>query len=343
MAKNKPKRRNDKKRKNAEKDPAHSSFLSSLIRFDRFRFTAVFTIACIGLYACIQVLPSSFTQPLNEHTAWTLGLVLNALGIAVSTAKDTVSDSGLAFKVIPECTALFMIGLLLCFIAFYPASIRQKVKGLLMGIPVLYLSNLARLVATFIVTRYDRNLFEVVHVYLGQIFTIFMVLLTCIAWMKWVDKEGSKQDAVMKIAGFMARFALISLCLFFVWMRLHYWYIRFLDRFMVFGFSLFNYHISLARHTVVYYETFSIVVFTSLVLATRSTPLRLKIKALAAGLCFLFLTHLFHRINNALIVYFHFTGAVAVDLGLLVVGQYLLPVLFLTYLVRRQNIINQNA
>ncbi len=336
MAKHKLNHQNNKKLNNTKKGPSGHSSIGSLIRSDRFRFSAVFTIACVGLYGGIQILPSSFTQPLNEHTAWTLGLVLNALGIPVSTAKDIVLDGGLAFRIIPECTALFMIGLLICFIAFYPASVRQKTRGLLMGIPVLYLGNLVRLAATFIVTRHDRKLFEVVHVYLGQVFTIFMVVLTCIMWIKWIDKEVSKQGAVMRSAGFLARFVLISLCLFFVWMRIHYWYIRFLDWFMVFGFSLFNYHISLARQTVVYYETFSIVAFASLVLATRSIPPALKIRALAAGLGFLFFTHLFHRIDNALMVYFHYTAAQTTDLTLLVIGQYLLPVLFLIYLIRHQ-------
>jgi exosortase/archaeosortase family protein len=249
----------------------------------------------------------------------------------------------LAFKIIPECTALFMIGLLICFIAFYPVSVRQKVRGLMMGIPVLYLGNLGRLVAIFMVTRYDQKLFEVAHVYLGQVFTMFMVLLTCTLWMKSVDKEEAKQGAVMKSAGFLARFALISLCLFVVWMKIQYWYIRFVDWVMVFGFSLFHYHIRLARQTAVYYETFSIVVFASLVLATRSLPRGLKIRGLAVGMGFLFLIHLLHRIDNAFIAYFNVTAVLPVDLTLLLVGQYLLPVLFLIYLFRCQNRENQDA
>ncbi len=344
MSKKKPKHRKEKKKNEAaEKSPERDSSLSASSRPERLRFAVFFALACVVLYAGIQIMPSSFTDQLNELTAWSQGLVLNALEIPVATAKDVVSDGVLAFRIIPECTPLFMFALFLCFIAFYPASVREKAKGLLIGIPILYLSNLIRLVATFMVTRYDRKLFQVVHVYLGQVFTIFTVLLTCILWIKWVEKEGSKQGTVMKAAGFMARFMLISLCLFFVWMRVHYWYIRFLDWFMVFGFSLFNYHISLERQTLVYYETFSIVVFTSLVLATRSIPRGLKLGWLAAGLVFLFFIHLFHRINNALMVYFNFNAAVAVDLTLLVVGQYLLPVLFLIYLVRLQNIEKRDA
>ena len=49
-----------------------------------------------------------------------------------------------------------------------------------------------------------------------------------------------------------------------------------------------------------------------------------------------FLIHLFHRIDNVLIVLFNFTGSEVVDLTLVVIGQYLLPVLFLLFLIRRQ-------
>ena len=63
----------------------------------------------------------------------------------------------------------------------------------------------------------------------------------------------------------------------------------------------------------------------------------MKIKGLAAGLGLLFVIHLFHRIDNALIAYFNFTAAGTVDLTLLVVGQYVFPVLLFIYMIRRQN------
>jgi hypothetical protein len=106
---------------------------------------------------------------------------------------------------------------------------------------------------------------------------------------------------------------------------------------MILRFSLFNYNINLLHNTVVYYETFSIVIFTSLVLATRSISWAIKTKALAMGLGFLFFTHLFHRIDNALLVSFNFTAAQTADLTLLLIGQYLLPVLLLIFLIRQQN------
>ncbi|HVP79212.1 MAG TPA: exosortase H [Thermodesulfobacteriota bacterium] len=334
MAKHKHKRQHH--RDQAVAKGAAGAALSDTIRSGGFRFAAVFALSCIGLYGLVQVLPSSVLSPINEHVARMLGLLLNALGITASVAGDIVSEKALAFRIIPECTPIFTAGLFFCFVVFYPATVREKATGFLMGIPALYLGNLVRLAATFMISRYNRGFFEVVHVYLGQVFTILLVIVACIVWVKWLDRKESPWSVPMKVIGFLIRFSLISGCLFLVWLKVHHWYIWSLDRFILFGFSLFNYRVPLVRQTVYYYETFSIVVFISLVLAAWSLPWKTKIKALAVGLGFLFFIHLIHRINNVLLAYFNFATLVPVDLTLLVVGQYLLPVLFVIYLVRLQ-------
>jgi exosortase H (IPTLxxWG-CTERM-specific) len=310
--------------------------LISMVRSGCFRFPVSFTLSCIALYAIIYSLPPSFTRPFNEHVAATLGLVLHGFGIPVTVVNDIVSEGALAFRIVPDCTPLFTSGLFLSFVMFYPAAYRQKAMGLLTVIPVLYLGNLARLAVTFMVSRYDRRLFDIVHVYLGQVFTMLLVLIVCIIWLKWRDREKSQQDMSMKTAGFIVRFVLISGCLFIVWMTAHHWYIRFMDSIMLFGFSLFDYRVSLARQTAFYYETFSPVGFTALVLSVRSLQPAIKIRGFTAGLGIMIFTHLFHRIDNVLMAYFNFTGAAAADLTLLVVGQYLLPVLFVLR-VQNQN------
>jgi exosortase H (IPTLxxWG-CTERM-specific) len=340
MSKRKRNRRINEKRANAEESVRAGRW--NTMRSGRFRFAAAFVLSCIGLYALIHVLPASLADPIDNHTASMLGLALKALGTPVVSAGDIVSGGEQAFRIVPECTPIFSAGLFLCFLLFYPATLREKATGLLMGIPVLYLGNLARLAATFMISRYDWRFFEVVHVYLGQVFTILLVIVVCIVWLRWLDLKEPRlsipRSIQMKAAGFLARFSLISGCLFLVWLKVHHLYIWFLDRFMLFGFSLFNYRIPLAGQTVYYYETFSIVVFASLVLAAWSLPWKMKVKGLAAGLGVLFFTHLIHRINNVLLAYFNFTAIVPVDLTLSVIGQYLLPVLLLTYLVRVQRL-----
>lgn len=310
--------------------------LREIIRSGSFRFASEFALSCIGLYALIHFLPPFATGPLNAHTAATLGLVLNSLGIPVSAANDLVSGPGLAFRIIPECTPIFTAGLFLCFVGFYPAAFRDKAKALLMGIPALYLGNLARLVGIAFICRYDWRLFDLVHVYFGQVFTLFLVIVACLAWMHWVDRKQSTRSRSFKSAVFLARFAVISGCLFLVWIKFHHGYIRLLDQFILLGFSLFNHQVPLARNTVYYYETFSTVVFTSLVLAAGSMPHKMKAKCLAGGLGLVFVSHLIHRIDNVLLAYFRVDAVLPIDLTLLVIGQYLVPVLFLIFLLRIQ-------
>ncbi len=311
--------------------PLDTSPFRRTLRFKNFSFVVVFILSCIGIYACIFALPARYTGPINEHTAQTLGLALNLIGVPVSVVGDTVTGKSFALQIIPECTPVFMMGMFLCFIVFSPATARQKVSGLLVGSLALYLGNLVRLVAIFMAAQYDRSLFEVVHAFWGQIYAVFLVLLSFMLWLKSLDKEDTKWSIPMKAVIFLGRFALIAGCLFLVWIKVHHGYIWLLDKFMLFGFSLFGHVFNPSRQTPVYFETFSIVTFTSLVFAVRSTPWKSRTKQLAAGLGFLFLTHLFHRIDNFLMVLFHYSAALPVDLTLFITGQYLLPVLLLIY------------
>jgi hypothetical protein len=154
--------------------------------------------------------------------------------------------------------------------------------------------------------------------------------------MRWVERGEEKQDKTMNTARFLVRFGLISAGLFLFWIKVHHGYIRLLDWLMVLGFSLFGRSARLARETVVYYETFSIVIVVSLVLAARTVPWPRRILMLSAGLGLLFLIHLFHRIDNALMALYNITAMQTLDLTVLVIGQYLVPVLLLIYLVRVQ-------
>jgi exosortase H (IPTLxxWG-CTERM-specific) len=301
--------------------------LQGMMRSRHFRFAATFTLSCIGLYTLIHFLPTVCTTPINEHTASTLGLLLNTLGIPAATIRDTVVEGGLAFMIIPECTPLFTASLFLSFVAFYPATLREKATGLLMGIPALYLGNLARLTATFVISRYDRRFFDVVHVYLGQVFTMLLVMLAVIVWLRCLDHKGPTRSTPVKAIGFLARFVLISGCLFLVWIKIHHWYIRLVDQFMVFGFSLLDWRLIIPRNIGIYYETFNIVTFSSLVLATSRITWSKKLKGLGIGLAALFLLHLVHRIDNLLITGFSFVPAVRADYIVCAVGQYVLPIL----------------
>lgn len=335
MTRDTSRRQKAKKRTGVPRSPRGRLTVSDLLRSSRFRFIAAFGLACLGLWALVCILPDSFVRVICEHTARVLGHALDVLGYATNVTGNLVTGSGVSFQIVLECTALSAMALFVCFVSFSRTQGRKKMIGLAMGIPVLYLGNLVRLVSIFAVTKHDPRLFEVVHVYMGQVFTIILVVLSCIVWLKWADRD-SPAGPVGKIAGFLGRLVLISACMFLFWMEAHHGYIRLLDRLMIFGFSLFDYQLVIPRETAVYYETFSIVAFFSLVLATGSISWSRKIKGLVAGLGLFVLLHLFHRINNTLMSAFHFTSLLQLDIFLCDIGQYLLPVVLWLLIAARR-------
>jgi exosortase/archaeosortase family protein len=217
-----------------------------------FGFVAPFAASCIVLYAVIQFLPRFITGPINENSAKTMGLFLNLINIPVSVAGAFVSGGGFTLEVITECTPLFISGLFFCFVVFYPSAINHKVSGLLLGLPAMYLGNLARLVAIFIAGRHDRNIFDVVHAFWGQVFTMLLVVLTCGLWIKSIERAEPQKGITLMGTNFPGRFVVIGSCLFIVWMKVHHGYIWLLDQITLPVFSLFHYEFSFTHNTVVY-------------------------------------------------------------------------------------------
>jgi exosortase H (IPTLxxWG-CTERM-specific) len=270
----------------------------------------------------------SLLEPVNRQTAWSLWGALRLVGLDPVVRGAVVSAGGFAVSIIPECTVLFAAGLFGCFVAAYPATLRHKVTGLFLGIPVLYLINLVRLQAVFLVGWIDRGLFDFLHVYLGQILTVSCVFLACWIWLRSLTSTEEPGERVREIAAFWLRFFIVSAALFLVWIKVNRGYVGFIDQVMVWGFELAGRTIRVSRDQGLYYPTFSIVTFVSLVVSARSLDVRRRMRGLAAGLAILFVLHLAHRICNVFLVAYGMPSFDHWAVAIRTVGQYLLPVLF---------------
>lgn len=298
------------------------------------RFGLLFTFSCAVIYGILNVLPLDYLKPINEHTSWTLGQALRIAGMDVSVHGPVVTAKGFAVSVIPECTPLFAVGIYLSFLMAYPAPARLKLTGLAAGIPCLWAANLFRLALVFIAGQYDRNLFDAVHVYFGQVFTACLVFAACTTWVKFARIGNHPENSLRSPVVFLVRLAVSSTIVFLIWLHINPHYVSLVDWCMLTGFSLFGHRLAVSRNLEVYYYTFNIVVFTSLFLATRSVDWSRKARVFAPGLCIIFLFHLLYRMCNALITAYHMLTFVTVGLLISTTGQYLLPVLLWVVLVR---------
>ncbi len=108
-----------------------------------------------------------------------------------STFTFHTDHGGERLIVIAECTGLYTTIIFYSIIGAYPARIKEKLIGLLIGIPAIHILNLVRMVVVSLVLYHKRELFDFFHGYLWQVsFVIFMLLLV-IFWMAKIVKPRS--------------------------------------------------------------------------------------------------------------------------------------------------------
>ncbi|MCC6489817.1 MAG: archaeosortase/exosortase family protein [Candidatus Hydrogenedentes bacterium] len=107
---------------------------------------------------------------------------------ATSPAELAILDRDVRFhfNVVPDCGALPSMAIFAAAILAFPAGLWRKLAGMLVGIPALYLINVARLACLAVIGAYWGNgkEFEFAHEYVWQaVYIIFVVMV----WLLWVE------------------------------------------------------------------------------------------------------------------------------------------------------------
>ncbi len=123
--------------------------------------------------------------------AKSVAMVLNLLGYTAQTHEAGISLQSAAggtpfnFSIIYECAGIFGMMIYTAAVIAYPSKLREKLYGLLLGIPGLYLINWIRMVALGIIGLHWKNLFDWFHEWMWQgIFILFVVFF----WILWKEK-----------------------------------------------------------------------------------------------------------------------------------------------------------
>jgi len=149
------------------------------------QFIALFITFCIVFYLPYYYFMDRFAF-LGNSIAYILGLLLRIFGMDVSVGGNNVTIVGhITLNIVDECTAMFGSIVYISCVLAYPADIRKKAIGIVLGIPCLYVINMVRLIILAFVVVLNPGIFEFVHTYLWQtIFIIFVIVI----WLIWVDK-----------------------------------------------------------------------------------------------------------------------------------------------------------
>jgi exosortase/archaeosortase family protein len=258
--------------------------------------------------------------------------LLSLVGGETRVSGSLLTLSGFTVRIIPECTPLFVLIVFVSFILAYPATWKDRGWGFLLGILVLIAANLLRLALLISLGVKYPGLFEVGHVYLGQFVMVFLVFLVSLVWVRQIHEPPGSSGSL----AFLIRFLALSPLFFLAWLYLNKGYVMLGDRMISFAFGLFDYRLVIPRTHHLYYHTFNLAVFCTLMLSTRSVSSPRRIRALAAGLLLLSSIHLLVRLGNVLATGFGIPPAIGIANALHVFGMFALPLILWIGTIRQQ-------
>lgn len=117
-------------------------------------------------------------------------LLLNLLGHDTVVVGGAIGNADFSVNILNGCDGLEAMAIFLSGLLIYPASIRHKLQGVAIGVPILLVLNVLRIAGLYLIgLNFSKKVFDVVHVQGGfVIFTMVSVLLW-FAWMSWVSKQ----------------------------------------------------------------------------------------------------------------------------------------------------------
>ena len=158
-----------------------------------YRFAVLFLSLLTGMALAYPALRLRLGYQFRAAELFTAELVYEVLRSFSSEAKLT--DGGIVLlghfpvAIIDECTGVYEAVLHGAALLAFPTTWGKTAIGFLLGFPLIYGLNLARIVMLLVVGRYRPQLFDFMHIYFWQVSMIAMVSTTWLAWVIWVVRD----------------------------------------------------------------------------------------------------------------------------------------------------------
>jgi archaeosortase B (VPXXXP-CTERM-specific) len=160
----------------------------------RFALSFLGFLAAIGMtYPWLRLRFGPWLELASEGTAQIAHLVLGLFTdeTKVNDGTAMVFFGNFPVKIIEECTGLYEALLLGAAMLAFPPSWGKIALGVLIGFPIIYALNVARIVMLLVVGRYWPAHFQFVHIYFWQVTMILIVVFAFYVWVRWVVRRDS--------------------------------------------------------------------------------------------------------------------------------------------------------
>jgi exosortase H (IPTLxxWG-CTERM-specific) len=132
-----------------------------------------------------------FDKVLAESTAYVEFLVMGLFTSEIAQSGRLVTFESFPVMIVGECIGLLEFMIYTAAVFAFPATWRERLIGLVCGLPLLYLFNVVRIGVLLVVGSRDAELFEFFHIYFWQ---TTLVLLVGGVWLLWVALVVQREE-----------------------------------------------------------------------------------------------------------------------------------------------------
>ncbi|HVN72512.1 MAG TPA: hypothetical protein VMU10_10880, partial [Desulfomonilia bacterium] len=176
-------------------------------------FIFLFAVSCSFLYLVTVLLPDRIVDGLRSMHAYLSYSLLSVMGKFPTLHGTYLILGGVSIEVTRECSLLYPSIPLLAFITAYPSRVKDKIKGIILGLGALVLINAVRIVSIVIAGTYSHELMEYIHTCMAESMMILAVLWLCLVWLARI----SQSTMAAYYLSFVTRTTLINLFITMTW------------------------------------------------------------------------------------------------------------------------------
>jgi archaeosortase B (VPXXXP-CTERM-specific) len=165
-----------------QRPPTFSGFVVRLLAY-LFLASLAFSVGELHLHM----------RPIQTAMAAAVTVMANVCGAGASVSGTIISTPHNALEINHECTGVFVLLVYAMFVLAYPATWRQRLRGMAIGFVTLTAINLVRLAALTVIASEFPDWFAYFHEYFFQ--GLFIALLAVLAslWTEQVRRASLRQ------------------------------------------------------------------------------------------------------------------------------------------------------
>lgn len=155
-----------------------------------FKFLTIFVGVIALYYLLIGYSHGSFLDSYINYTAYLSAKLLNVFVKGTYSEFHTIIAPRFTLLLSFGCEGSEALIIYLAGILAFPSSLKSKIFGALIGLPLLFILNVFRILGLYYVGINMSSSFDLFHTI---IFPVIFILISVLAWVNWVKAIGQKK------------------------------------------------------------------------------------------------------------------------------------------------------